>query len=144
MGVLLTGCSDPYAGRHAVSGTVKLEGQPLDQGSIMFMPLEGQDTSGDAEIKNGAYTIPRSAGLKPGNYLVRITSGDGKTADIRDEEAASPGGSTNIISVDRIPAEWNERSEKQVEMKDESAEFNFDIPKAVDTTKIKPKGKKKK
>ena len=144
LGAFVAGCSDQYAGRYAVSGTVSLEGKPLDHGEIEFHPLDEQGTLSGAPITDGQYEIPRSAGLKPGKYLVRITSGDGMTQDIRSEdEIAQPGGSTNIISVDRIPPEWNERSEKQVEVKDESAEFNFAIPKANDTSKAKKRKESK-
>jgi hypothetical protein len=139
--ILTAGCTDSYGGRQAVSGKVTLEGQPLDDGQILFGPLDSQvGTSGGAGIKNGRYEIPREHGLKPGKYLVRITAGDGKTPQLGDEEAAAPGGSTNIISVDRIPAEWNINSDKQVEVKaDGSNEFNFDIPKAAEIKKPKRK-----
>jgi hypothetical protein len=126
----LAGCSDPYAGRMQVSGAVKLEGQPLDRGSIQFVALEEQsDTQrAGATIKDGAFTIPRKDGLKPGKYMVRITSGDGKTID-NPEEAAGPGGSSNIVSVDRIPEDWNVNSKQQVEVKaNETNHFDFPIP----------------
>src|SRR5262249_46214306 len=109
----LAGCSD-FAGRLAVSGTVKLVGGPLEGGTILFLPLDGQGTESGAPIIKGAYTVPRKSGLKPGKYLVRITSGDGKTP--ANEEAAAPGGSTNIVSVDRIPEDWNVRSQQQIEV----------------------------
>jgi hypothetical protein len=134
---LLVGCSDPYAGRMAVSGGVKLVGQPLKEGSITFVPLDKQDTQGGAPIINGEYNIPRQSGLKPGKYLVQLTAGDGKTID-NPEEAAGPGGSTNIVSVDLIPPEWNIRSNQKVEVKSDGPnKFDFDIPK------MNPRAKKR-
>jgi hypothetical protein len=136
--VLLAGCSDPYAGRIEVTGTVTLEGQPLNDGTIMFFPLDQQDTRGGAPILNGAYVIPRQQGLKPGKYLVRLTAGDGKTIarvggrqdkNPPKEQAAAPGGSTNIVSMDRIPEEWNIRSKQEREVKADGVNrFDFDIP----------------
>jgi hypothetical protein len=124
---LLAGCSDPYGGRMAVSGAVKLQGEPLKDGSITFVPLDGQDTQSGAGITNGGYKVPREHGLKPGKYLVQLTSGDGKTPD-REEDIAGPG-STNIVSVDRIPPEWNTDSKQQIEVKSGGAnQFDFDIP----------------
>lgn len=125
---VLMGCADSYGGRLEVSGKVKLVTEPLKDGAIEFVPLESQDTRGGSAITNGEYKIGRKDGLKPGKYLVRLTSGDGKTP-ATNEDAASPGGSTNIVSVDRIPPEWNTNSQHQVEVKSSGAnEFNFDIP----------------
>src|SRR5689334_23021463 len=77
--VLVVGCSDPYAGRMEVTGDVKLVGEPIQDGTIEFKPVEKQnaDTHSGAPIKNGAYTVPRKNGLKPGKYLVIISSGSG-------------------------------------------------------------------
>src|SRR5262249_51904441 len=77
----LAGCSDPYAGKMEVTGAVKLAGQPLKDGSIIFEPLDGQGTQSGAAITNGEYKIPRPNGLKPGKYLVKITAGDAKTPE---------------------------------------------------------------
>jgi hypothetical protein len=128
--VHLTGCGDSYGGRLAVRGTVTLDGQLLKDGSIVFVPLDGQGTQSGAMIQNGGYTVPRKSGLKPGKYLIQITSGDGITpATAEENEVAAPGGSTNIVSRDRIPAEWNVRSEQKIEVKAEgSNKFDFDIP----------------
>ena len=38
------GCGDPYGGRLAVAGTVTLKGEPLADGVIFFVPLDGQGT----------------------------------------------------------------------------------------------------
>ncbi len=124
---LSAGCSDKYGGRMEVQGEVKLQGQPLKDGLIRFVPLDGQDTPGGGTIQNGAYKIPRANGLKPGKYLVQLTAGDGKTPN--EEEAGGPGGSTNIVSVDQIPDDWNVRSKQQVEVKSSGINrFDFDVP----------------
>jgi hypothetical protein len=126
----LTGCSDPYAGRMEVTGTVILEGAPLKDGSISFHPLDGQSTESGAPIVDGEYKVPREHGLKAGKYLVRLTAGDGKTP--AENEVAQPGGSTNIVSFDRIPAEWGYSSKKEYVVKaDGPNKFDVDIPKAA-------------
>jgi hypothetical protein len=123
----LTGCSDPYAGLQEITGSVKLVGEPLKDGSIAFVPLDGQGTQSGGPITNGEYIVPRKNGLKPGKYLVRITSGDGRTPS--NEEAGNPGGSTNIVSVDRIPDEWNGKSKQEVVVKSNAVnKFDFEIP----------------
>jgi hypothetical protein len=127
--LLLVGCADRYGGRLAVRGEVKLEGKPLKQGTIKFVPLDGQGTESGAAVADGAYTVPAQNGLKPGKYLVQLSAGDGKTP--HDEEIAAPGGSANIVSLDLIPEDWNVRSTQQVEVKKgEANTFNFNVPRA--------------
>jgi hypothetical protein len=142
---LFAGCSDPYGGRMEVTGEVKLKGQPLKAGMIIFDPLEKKDTQSGAEIVNGQYTVPKERGLKPGKYLVRLTAGDGVTpARVRagegknppKEQAAAPGGSTNIVSMDLIPDDYNVRSKQQIEVKADGVNrFDFDIPNAMSPRK---------
>src|SRR5437588_12847136 len=110
----LAGCSDLSGGKMEVSGTVTLQGQPVKEGSILFIPLDKQETQGGAQILNGEYKMPAEKGLKPGKYLVRLTAGDGKTP--ANEEIAAPGGRANIVSVDLIPEEWNTRSKHEIEV----------------------------
>jgi hypothetical protein len=128
MAALVSACGDSHGGRKEVSGAVQLEGEPLKDGSITFVPLDGQDTQGGGPITGGTYKVPRASGLKPGKYLVRISAGDGKTP--ADEEAGNPGGSTNIVSVDLVPAEWNVKSTRQIEVTEKGENrFDFTIPK---------------
>jgi hypothetical protein len=56
----------------AVSGKVTLDGQPLDEAVIVFVPLEAGRRKTGAEIRDGAYAISAADGLLPGNYRVEI------------------------------------------------------------------------
>src|SRR5438874_2306752 len=100
LAAVVAGCADPYAGRKEINGNVKLEGQPLEKGQIYFISLEGNGSDSGVQIAEGEYRMSREHGLKPGKYLVQLTSGDGKTPT--EAEAGAPGGSTNIVSMDRI------------------------------------------
>lgn len=125
--LLMPACGSSHGGRMEISGEVKLEGEPIKDGAITFVPLDNQDTQSGAPITNGSYKIPAASGLKPGKYLVQITSGDGKTPT--DEEAGGPGGS-NIVSVDLVPPDWNVNSKQQVEVQSKGPnKFDFAIPK---------------
>jgi hypothetical protein len=129
---LAAGCANPQSGRLAVSGTVKLKGQPIKDGAIvLFEPLEGQDTGGNTTVRAGAFAIAREFGLKPGRYLVRITAGDGKTAvnPVNPDSPPGPDSGANIVSKDLVPASWNENSKQEVTVtKDGPNKFDFDIP----------------
>ncbi|WP_437185115.1 hypothetical protein SH668x_002206 [Planctomicrobium sp. SH668] len=56
-----------------VVGKVDLNGEPVQFGSISFIPEGGlAGPSGGAEVVNGAYTVAKSQGLVPGNYRVEV------------------------------------------------------------------------
>jgi hypothetical protein len=136
---ILAGCSDPYAGRMEVTGKVTLVGEPLPDGIIRFEPVEKSvGTPSGSMIENGGYKVPRKQGLKPGKYIVSISSGDGKTP-VNAEDMA-PGPSANITSVDRVPEDWNIRSNHEVEVKS-SPPNNFDFNIDHYNPKYRPKKK---
>jgi hypothetical protein len=129
---LAAGCSKPQTGgRFAVSGTVKLNGQPIKDGAIvLFEPLDSQDTAGNATVYGGAFAISLQSGLKPGRYLIRVTAGDGQTAvnPVDPNSPPGPTASANIISKDLVPANWNENSKQEVTVTKEGPnKFDFDI-----------------
>ncbi|MDB5306271.1 MAG: hypothetical protein JWO38_473 [Gemmataceae bacterium] len=130
--LVVAGCSDPYGSRMEVAGTVKLKGHPIKDGALVeFAPLENQDTGVNAVITGGAFSIPRQNGLKPGNYLVRVTAGDGKTPvnPVDVDSPPGPGGGANIISKDIVPPDWNRNSKQQVTVTKEGPnKFDFNIP----------------
>jgi hypothetical protein len=137
---VVCGCGESYDGREAISGTVTLKGEPLASGGIQFEPLDNQGTNGGSGIANGQFEMEQKYGLKPGRYLVRITSGDGitpvnepeLTGDVPGPTGVKPKGkNTNIISQDLIPPEWSEASKKEIQVKSgQKNEFKFEIPNA--------------
>jgi hypothetical protein len=74
-----TGCSRGNArGRLPISGTVTLDGQPLESGYITFEPKGTQNTQAGASIVAGKFEIPQPAGAAPGHYAVAVMAGAGK------------------------------------------------------------------
>ncbi len=69
------GGGDPLQ-RQAVSGTVTFKGQPLDKGTITFLPADSQSKAqpGGATVANGQFSLPAAQGLAPGKYRVQISS----------------------------------------------------------------------
>jgi hypothetical protein len=125
------GCSDPYPGRHAISGTVTLKGDPLKEGTIAFVPAGGQGSQAVLFITDGKFAAERKDGLLVGKYLVRISAAD-KKAGLDESEAGGPGGSANITFFDIIPAEWNVASKQEVAVKaDGENVYQFEIPNAA-------------
>lgn len=73
-GVLVAGCGSPHEA--SVSGTVTLDGEPLDRGTVSFHPVgEGAvaygqiGADGSYEVKTG-----RESGLAPGDYKVTVVA----------------------------------------------------------------------
>ena len=125
--VLLAGCApENELGREAVSGTVNLDGQPLDGGTISFEPLGEGGTSGGSTVTAGTFQIPEEQGLPPGTYRVRISAPEGGAAAT--EAEPPPPGESAQIAKERIPAKWNTQSQEQVEVKaDGENAFTFDV-----------------
>src|SRR6185437_3756250 len=83
--VLFSGCGGGAAGLYGISGTVKVDGAPLEKGNISFEATESQPTSSGAVISGGNFTIPREHGLPEGKYRVVVNAptpgtGGGKAA----------------------------------------------------------------
>ena len=122
------GCGDAGPKRCEITGQVLLKGQPLDEGIITFMPLDGQPTGDGATVKNGAYLIPKDKGMTPGRYRIIIIGGDGTSGGGNAEPSgrARPGATPGR---ERVPPEYNEKSQQIVEVKSDGPnKFDFRIP----------------
>jgi hypothetical protein len=118
------GCQENPRGRKAVTGTVKLKGEPLNYGTIEFRSTAGSGVSTGTIIREGKYEIPATKGLPNGTYEVRMNSTE---ADKSPPEPGSPIMTKN--AVERIPAEFNIRTTQKIEVTDNgSMNFDFDIP----------------
>ena len=80
----LLGCGSSEG---TVSGTVKVDGNTLDTGSVTFHPVGGGAAAVGAIEPNGSYTLKTgtSTGVKPGEYIVtvyaaKVTAGTAKEA----------------------------------------------------------------
>ena len=119
----LAGCSGD--GKMAIKGEVTFKGQPLKDGTITFYPVSTETQAGTA-ISDGKYEIKRELGLVPGKYRVSISSPDGQTPT---DPKVPPGPSGNFTSKDRISAEWNLNSKKEVDVTAKGPnQFDFPIP----------------
>ena len=69
---LAIGCASDD-GRVAVDGTVTVDGQPLENGTINFQPAPGnQAPSSGSAIRQGNFALATARGLQPGEYLVTV------------------------------------------------------------------------
>jgi hypothetical protein len=71
---ITTGCGgEKRPQRFALDGTVTLDGKPLTDGNIRFLPAAGTDRAMvGAQIGEGRFVIPAEKGVVPGTYRVEI------------------------------------------------------------------------
>lgn len=115
---VLTGCGHGRGGkdapaRAAVSGNVTLNGVPLEEGVIRFVPIKetpGPKTS--LTIQQGAFKSDAITGPVVGTHRIEIESTDTGGYAIDDETAIQRLKAQNIkrIIVTKIPAIYNQDS----------------------------------
>lgn len=115
--------------RKEVTGTITLNGQPLNDGRIQFTPVSAAaGTVAAAEIKDGKYQIPAAAGPVPGEYKVMIFSSGPAPAAVVE---AMPGDAPPPpLAPELIPPEYNATSTLKAEVKSSGPNtFDFDVKK---------------
>lgn len=65
------GCNSSN-GRYPVSGDVSFNGEVVDQGAIVFMPVEGESFKSGGRIESGHYVIPAEKGPVSGKHKVLL------------------------------------------------------------------------
>jgi len=118
--------------REAISGTVTLDGQPLNGGVIQFTAPSGGGTSGAGDtggssISAGQFSIDREHGLVPGNYRVTVNSSSGGAGS--QTKPAEPGRPTKADRPkELIPSKYNSESILKAEVKKGGPNnFTFDL-----------------
>lgn len=124
-GILLVcciGCSagEPY---QPISGSVKVDGQPLADGTITLYP-NGPGTTCGGKVIDGRFELPQELGPTPGNYRVEIVAyrATGKTEFDVDTNTQKP------IEVQYLPLRYNVNSQLTIDVEEgKPAEFEFDL-----------------
>ncbi|QDS87063.1 hypothetical protein EC9_12390 [Rosistilla ulvae] len=108
---ILPGCgSQGGIQRASVEGNVTVDGEPVDVGSITFVPTgetKGPATGG--KIVDGEYAIESSGGPVPGEYLVQITGRRG-TGKFKKQELEGEIVETEVTE-EMIPEKYRSGSE---------------------------------
>ena len=124
------GNKDPR-NRQSVSGSVSLDGTPLDKGSVEFSSQGQGGTSSGALIKKGQYAIETSKGLPPGKYIVRLfsTSNSSSPGQVPAGPPGPPPARSSAGQAKQlIPPQYNVRSTQVVEVVGDGPNvFDFDV-----------------
>lgn len=125
--IVLLGCGVPDGPpRVAVEGEVSLNGKPIENGSILFIPAEGtQGPQAGRKIQNGYYQLSRSEGPVIGMLRVEIRADQELAYDPTEpEESVLHIGES--LPPNPVPPIYNERSTLLVETTAEG-ENRFDF-----------------
>lgn len=108
-------------GRLAISGSVHYKNEPVQNGSIEFVPHPGVKTTSGSPITNGRFSIPADKGLEPGAYTVKISA-------MEVIPPSEPGGLPGPDPKELIPAKYNTKSTLTREIKagETTLEFKLD------------------
>ncbi len=110
------GCGGPT--KHAAEGTVTLDGQPLTEARILFIPeMPGLKKTGSI-VKAGRYRLPADVGLVPGVYQVQVVD------DPPDIDPDLPAGQRQPRRV--FPESYATSTPLRLEI-DERGQGNFDF-----------------
>jgi hypothetical protein len=119
----MTGCGASGPEIATVEGTVKLDGSPLANASVVFIPAAGGRPAGARTDAAGHYQLNFSGGRKgaiPGKNKVRISTL--RDPAIGDDGQLTPG------SPETIPSQYNAQTTLEFDVKaDEANVADFDI-----------------
>lgn len=113
VGILVcTGCG---SGLIAVEGNVSFDGQPVEQGSIVFEPADGKGPTAGGKIEGGGYKLSGDEGVVPGEKVVRITAVRKTGRQVEAGPPSPPG--TMVDEIERyIPPNYNANSTLKCEV----------------------------
>ena len=131
MCLLLCGCGgDSFPPRAAVSGTVTLDGTPLPQGVVRFVPVGGSANSKwSIPIVNGEFSAEKKAGPAIGKHRIEIESTDIGGFELDDEDALDRlAAERRKVKVVKVPSWYGTSSRlKETVTEDGSNEFTFEL-----------------
>jgi hypothetical protein len=124
------GCGGMSGGRQEVTGTISYDGQPVEEGQIIFEPESDGSRLATGQIKAGKYQIAAEHGPIAGTYRVRIEAYRKKRDPrIPPHPYLGEGAEQGVVAEQYLPVEYNARTTLQVEIKDgEENIHNFDLP----------------
>ena len=108
--------------RFPLSGKVTYDGEPIDFGSISFLPVAGDRPSGGL-IENGTYSVPEPKGANAGKHRVEIRWRKKTGKQKRDPDS----GEMFDDRKEGLPKRYNDDSELTAEVSAKQTTFDFDL-----------------
>ena len=124
--LFLAGCGQPdYKGpkRFPLSGNVTYDGEPIDFGSISFLPAGGEQRVSGGLIENGKYSVPEAQGANAGKHRVEIRWNKRTGKQKRDPDS----GEMYDDRKEALPPRFHADSELTAEVSAQQTNFDFDL-----------------
>ncbi|MCY2989920.1 MAG: hypothetical protein NTY19_18920 [Planctomycetota bacterium] len=106
-----------------LAGTVKLNGQPVTNGTISFVPSDGKVPTAGAIIQAGKYSV--EVPLGPKKILISAVQGTGRMQKAYD----TPDSPATEITEEIVPACYNSATTLAHDVTANKADLNFDLKK---------------
>jgi hypothetical protein len=114
------GCSLGDSGKGTVTGEVTLDGKPLKEGIIRFIPADGKSQTADATITDGRYTAQVPVGDKRIEISASKIVGKRKMID-------EPGAPAVDDVVELLPERYNVKSQLTLTVQRGRQEKRFEL-----------------
>ncbi|UUO07471.1 hypothetical protein M4951_03965 [Blastopirellula sp. J2-11] len=119
--VALVGCGKSD-GMISVTGLVTYNGDPVQDGSISFTPVDGRGSSGGGMIENGQIIRGKSS---PGKIAVQIYAN--KIVEKKNPTAEEIERGITSDRVQYLPGPYNQQSKLRITISDSERHFDFDL-----------------
>ncbi|QDT37623.1 hypothetical protein [Stratiformator vulcanicus] len=130
----LLGCgSESGVPGQTVSGHVSVNGKPINDGKIWFLPQEIREDSLSrvawSQIDDGTYSIKSEEGPAPGEHVVRIEAYDrsNESKEVFDEDTGETVEQVVEVVDQLLPPEFNSRSGLSATIAEGNNEVDFEL-----------------
>ena len=117
LAAVVIGCGGDSLNRAVVNGSVSYQGQPVTDGSVLFMPCDGTVGSSIAvKIIEGRYRADTNGGIPTGSYRVKILAYRKHDGGRQLLAPALPGGSRDHDDAPQqyLPGKYNVKSQLKI------------------------------
>jgi hypothetical protein len=124
--LVFAGCGQrDYKGpqRFRLAGNVTYDGEPIDFGSISFLPAGGEQRVSGGLIENGKYSVAEAQGANAGKHRVEIRWNKKTGKQKRDPDS----GEMYDDRKEALPPRFHVDSELTAEVSAQQTTFNFDL-----------------
>jgi hypothetical protein len=117
--LVLAGCGDADS-MAEVTGTVRVDGEPMSEGSITLVPANGDGPTAGGQIKDGKYSVRSPKGVMKVSISMPKVVGKKKVY-------ATPDSPEMPVTVEALPPRFNQATELRLEVKGGSNPKDWDL-----------------